>query len=146
MDNDKPLSYTFFEVYKMYLNNVKNETDKMDINPTFRFIFMVLRKAKKGLSQNQICEFTHLKKPTVSLTLNQMEEEGYIIKEKNKDDNRLSIIKLTKKGQELDNKIKAIFDKYDQIMQLSLSSEELKQLKNYLDRIIFNLKGENQNV
>ena len=111
------------------------------INPTYRFIFMVLSQNKDGLTQSEICNLVHLKKSSVSELLQQMENEELIIREKSNLDNRKTIVKLTNKGKSLDNKIKSVFKKYELIMSSSLSDKEKENLISYIDRLKNALKG-----
>ena len=75
-----------------------------------------------------------------------MENEGLIVKEKSKSDSRSTIVKLTSKGYQLDNKLKEIFKKYEDNIINSLTKEELGNLLVYIDKIKNSLKGENDNV
>ena len=143
---DLPISYLFHEINKMFINNVKTELEKIGINPTYRFIFHVLTNNSDGVNQSEICKYTHLKAPSISLTLQQMENEGLIVKEKSKSDSRSTIVKLTSKGYQLDNKLKEIFKKYEDNIINSLTKEELGNLLVYIDKIKNSLKGENDNV
>jgi DNA-binding MarR family transcriptional regulator len=131
----------FHEINKLFYENIKNETKMIGINPTYRFIFMVLSQSKDGLTQSEICDLVHLKKSSVSELLHQMESEELIIREKSNLDNRKTIVKLTNKGKSLDNKIKGVFKKYELIMSSSLSNEEKENLISYIDRLKNALKG-----
>lgn len=143
MDNncEISISYMFHEINKLFFENIKNETKMIGINPTYRFIFMVLSQNKDGLTQSEICNLVHLKKSSVSELLQQMENEELIIREKSSLDNRKTIVKLTNKGKSLDNKIKSVFKKYELIMSSSLSYKEKENLISYIDRLKNALKG-----
>ena len=143
MDNncEISISYMFHEINKLFFENIKNETKMIGINPTYRFIFMVLSQNKDGLTQSEICDLVHLKKSSVSELLHQMESEELIIREKSNLDNRKTIVKLTCKGKSLDNKIKGVFKKYELIMSSSLSNEEKENLFTYINRLKNALKG-----
>lgn len=143
MDNncEISISYMFHEINKLFFENIKNETKMIGINPTYRFIFMVLSQNKDGLTQSEICNLVHLKKSSVSELLQQMENEELIIREKSNLDNRKTIVKLTNKGKSLDNKIKSVFKKYELIMSSSLKDTEKENLISYIDRLKNALKG-----
>ena len=143
MDNncEISISYMFHEINKLFFENIKNETKMIGINPTYRFIFMVLSQNKDGLTQSEICNLVHLKKSSVSELLQQMENEELIIREKSNLDNRKTIVKLTNKGKSLDNKIKSVLKKYELIMSSSLSDKEKENLISYIDRLKNALKG-----
>ena len=140
------ISYVFHEIHKMFINNVKQEAEMNGINPTYRYIFISLSNNPNGLTQVEICNLIHLKAPSVSLLLQQMENEKLIIREKSSKDSRQSIVKMTKKGYELDNKLKEIFKKHENNISNSLNEDELNNLKVYLGKIKDNLKGGNDNV
>lgn len=146
IDKPKPLSYRFHEVHKMFMNKIKKETDNLGINPSFRFIFMVLLENKDGVSQSKLCELTHFKKSSISLLLKQMESEELITREKSNNDNRLTIVRLTDKGKKLDLKIKQIFIKNEEKLSMALDSDELANLEIYLNKLINALKEDNNNV
>lgn len=143
MDNncEISISYMFHEINKLFFENIKNETKMIGINPTYRFIFMVLSQNKDGLTQSEICNLVHLKKSSVSELLQQMENEELIIREKSNLDNRKTIVKLTNNGKTLDNKIKSVFKKYELIMSSSLKDKEKENLISYIDRLKNALKG-----
>ena len=113
---DVPLSYTFHEVNKLFINNIKNESEMLGINPSYRYVFMALKNNENGLSQSEICEIVHFKKSSISLLLQQMENEELISRHKSELDSRQTIVKLTEKGIALDEKIKNIFIKCEQKM------------------------------
>ena len=145
-NKDIPISYLFHEINKMFINIVKTSTEKMGINPTYRYIFYVLTCNSEGVNQSEICKNTHLKAPTISLTLQQMENEGLIIREKCLADCRSIIVKLTEKGRKLDQEIKLIFKKHEDILKSSLTNDELENLLSYIDKIKESLKGDDSNV
>lgn len=144
--NNIPLSYSFHEVNKMFYNCVKNEVEMLGINPTYRFIFMALCNKEEGINQSEICEVVHLKAPTISLTLQQMENEELITRSKSKVDSRQTIVRLTEKGHKLDQKLKDIFKKWEIIMVSSLNEDELSTLKSCLLKIKNSLNGGENNV
>ena len=139
---DVPLSYMFHEVYKLFHQSIKKEADLLGINPTYRFVFMALNQNEEGITQSEICEVVHHKKSSISLLLQEMENEGLISREKSKIDNRQTIVKLTKKGYELDLKLKQIFSKYEAKIYDSLNEDELSQIRTSLYKIITSLGGE----
>lgn len=137
-----PLSYMIHEVYKLFHQSVKKEADLLGINPTYRFVFMALHDSKEGLTQSEICDIVHHKKSSISLLLQEMENEQLISREKSKTDSRQTIVKLTQKGYELDLKLKEVFARCEQKMYSNLSNEEVTQVKLSLDKIIDSLGGE----
>lgn len=137
-----PIGFTIYEIHKLFIDNIRKECQSLNINPTYRFIFYILKQNPEGLSQNDICNQIHYKKSSISVLLQQMEEEGLIIREKSKTDSRQSIVKITNKGQEFDDKITTIFLNQDKKLESCLNEDELISLKNSLIKIVNELKGE----
>jgi len=137
---DKPLSMYLIDVNKLFFEKIKAKTNKLGINPSYRLIFMILAKNEKGLTQKEICDFTHFKASSISLLLQQMENEGLITREKATDDNRKTIVCLTKKGKDLDDRLKLIFKETDITLKESLSKEQYENLISYLTILSDSLK------
>ena len=141
-NNNVPISYLFYEINKLFIDNVRNDVEKLGINPTYRFIFQCLNENKDGLSQVDICKHVHLKAPSISLTLQQMENDGLIVREKSSNDSRQTIVKLTEDGIKLDNKLKQIFKKHENKIISALNKQETNDLLNSIYKIKDSLKGE----
>ena len=144
--DNAPLSYRFHEVYKLFIRAAKKECDKLGINPTYRFIFMALKSSKEGLTQSEICKVVHLKAPSVSLLLHQMENEGLIVRNKSNFDSRKIVVTLTEKGKQLDESVIRIFQKTEISMNNCLSKEEFDNLISSLNKISLVLLGGEEDV
>ena len=139
---DVPLSYMFHEVYKLFHQSIKKEADLLGINPTYRFVFMALNANKDGITQSEICDIVHHKKSSISLLLQEMENEKLISRTKSKTDSRQTIVKLTNKGYELDLKLKEVFSKCEAKIYNSLYKEEIVLIRTSLNKVIKSLGGE----
>ena len=76
-----------------------------------------------------------MKAPTISLTLQSMEQDGLVERVKSSTDSRCTYVVLTKKGEELDDKIRGFFHSTEQLMLDSLTIEELSVFVKCLDKI-----------
>ena len=76
-----------------------------------------------------------MKAPTISLTLQSMEQEGYVERIKSESDSRCTYVVLSKKGEELDDKIRGFFQIAENTMKDALTSEELEVLFSCLEKI-----------
>lgn len=122
----------------------KEEAAKHNINATYAHIVMTLSWHPEGLPQNDIAERNHLAAPTVSLTLKQMEQLGYITRKSSTDDNRKTIVVLTKQGVELDEKIKECFKIVESKMIKDISQDDLDHFGRVLDLMKRNLLEEEE--
>lgn len=139
MEESKPIGVYLTLLGKHFKTSVHEECDKVNINGTYSSIIMVLSRNKEGISQNMIAERSRLAGPTVSLTLRNMEQEGLIEKCVCSNDSRKVIVKLTKKGLEIDEKIGECFRKVEEQMEKDISKEEILQFKNIINKMTLNL-------
>ena len=74
-----------------------------------------------------------------------MKKDEFIVREKTKEDNRISVVKLTKKGLIESEKIHNIFMDKEKMIFSCLTSKEIKELSTITDKIIKILKEELNN-
>jgi DNA-binding MarR family transcriptional regulator len=132
----KPLGYKIGEVSRLFHNKVKKLANDNGISTTYFHIIGFLKRNKENnITQKDICEFIKMKAPTISLTLQSMEQDGYVERVKSETDSRCTYVVLTKKGEELDEKIRGFFHTAEKTMVDALSSEELEMLNICLEKI-----------
>ena len=141
-DEKNPLGADILHTARTFKNAIKEECINQGINYTYSQIIMILSFHTDGLTQNEIVEHTRLKAPTISLTLKNMENDGYIKRMTSLDDSRVIIVTLTEKGFELDKNIKKCFKKVEEKMIESLSDNDVKKLKEILEKLRDNLRKE----
>ena len=97
-------------------------------------VFMVLGE-KQSVNVGQLGSILHLDAGTLTPLLKHLEKEGYITRTRSKDDERVTIISITKKGDELKEKCKDIPEK---IMSQgsSLTKEEAAELYGLLYKFL----------
>lgn len=132
----KPLGYKIGEVSRLFHNKVKRLANDNGISTTYFHIIGFLKRNKENnITQKEICEFMKMKAPTISLTLQSMEQEGYVERVKSESDSRCTYVVLSKKGEELDEKIRGFFQIAEKTMKDALTIEELDILVSCLEKI-----------
>ena len=132
----KPLGYKIGEVSRLFHNKVKRLANDNGISTTYFHIIGFLKRNKENnITQKEICEFMKMKAPTISLTLQSMEQEGYVERIKSESDSRCMYVVLSKKGEELDDKIRGFFQVAENTMKDALTNEELDVLVSCLEKI-----------
>lgn len=132
---------------RLFNDSVRKKVNEAGISSSFFYIFGILVKSElegKRLTQKDLCNITSMKAPTISLTLQEMEREGYIKKNKSSVDGRVSYICITEKGHNKSKQIQNLFKSVDRKIEDFLSEEELIQFNLLIDRIINRMKGEDQ--
>ena len=97
--------------------------------------FLVLWE-NDGISVSEIGSRLMLDNGTLSPMLKKMEQAGYIERNRSKDDDRVVIISLTKKGRDLQEKAKEIPEKVGSCIKLP--AEKAKELYELLHELLEN--------
>lgn len=159
--NDKPLTQEFLDALpkrrldsnynammrihdaaKLYRDRMRRYSESDGIPSSYRTLLFNLSRMAPGITQLDLVKATHLKPPTISVTLQKMERDGYVVRRSNDNDLRETLVYLTEKGKSLNAKIKAMHDDGDTVALKGLSSEETDILSELLNRVIDNLLDE----
>jgi DNA-binding MarR family transcriptional regulator len=129
---------------KLFGKKVKQMAEENGIPFAYKDLVFQLaansRSDDNGLTQCDLSNLTHLSAPTVSVTLQNMERDGYIIRAQDSGDARQIRVRLTDKGFELEKKVRQLFSEAEEKATEGLTEEELSALKDVLTKIINNLK------
>ena len=99
-------------------------------------VFMVLWK-KEVVNVGQLGSILHLDAGTLTPLLKHLEKDGYITRERSKQDERITVIRITDKGNELKDKCKDI------PLNLASKSTDLdKEEAKQLYRLLYKYLGE----
>ena len=118
------------------------ETDSMMTQDSVRLILRELGHAD-GCSQLDLVKKTHLKPPTVSVTLRKLEEEGLVKRRQDPMDLRVTRVYLSEKGQAHHNTVHARLHTVDSLLMQGFGEEETEQLLQFLVRMRNNILSEN---
>lgn len=99
---------------------------------------------RDGVYQLDLSESTHLKPPTISVTLRKLEENGIIFRTVDPMDMRATKVYLTEKGHETNAKLHTRIKNADEIAMRGLSEEEKELLLALLSRVKDNLAESNE--
>ena len=92
-----------------------------------------------GCSQLELVRQTHLKPPTVSVTLRRMEEEGLVERRQNEMDLRAVCVYLTEKGKAHNREIKEHLVEIDNELMRGFDESEIELLRQMLERMRDNI-------
>lgn len=127
-------------VHKKLIKFIKEELEPYDFNRgEFPLLFKLIKKGD-GITQKEICERIHVSKSTTSKIIQSLVEKGYLRKEKDEKDKRVSRIYLTDKKEEIEDLIKEIDKKAEDKMLKGFDEDEKKKLRSSLERILDNLE------
>lgn len=103
-----------------------------------RLIMRALAR-EDGVSQLHLATQTHLKTPTVSVTLRRMEAEGLVRREQDKMDLRMTRVYLTERGQAHNRAVLERLCQLDDELMQGFSKEETELLRKLLERMRDNI-------
>ena len=97
----------------------------------------------EGCKQKDIADEFYMETCTLSSVLSNMEKSGLIERIRPENDKRSYTINLTKKGKSILNNVRNQYDDSVETALSGFSPEEAGALREYLDRIVNNLKEAN---
>ena len=95
----------------------------------------------EGISLRELADTIHIKPPTVTVTVQRLEKNSLVCKKPDPADQRVARIYLTEKGEKIKQEIKGLFEENERILTTGFSEAELNQLRDYLKRMIDNMKN-----
>ena len=109
-----------------------------ELQRSCRLIMMELAY-KDNITQLDLVHATHLKAPTISVSLQKMEREGLVSRCQDQEDLRATRVFLTEKGRALDRQIVSKIIEQDDETEKCLTEDEKKILMDLLRKIRSNL-------
>ena len=99
---------------------------------------------RPNLSQRELADLCHLDVTTMSRTLDKLQKQGLIIRERDPDCRRSCRISLTEEGREKAEAVRIGFAEIEQMICSGFREEEIRQLAGQLLRIKENLLSEGE--
>lgn len=115
--------------------------DKKILNNTQLHIAMyLLRNQDRDVCQKELEAEIHLKKASITGTLDSLEEKGIIVRVECKDDKRKNFIKLTDKALEMKSQIMDRIDEVNLRVTKNIHEEDVEKFLEVLEKMKGNLK------
>ena len=127
------LCFPLYAVSNMITRKYKPLLDELDLTYTQYIVMMVLWEEKR-VNEKFLCESLCLKSNTITPLLKKLEEKGFVIKEKDREDERNLVITLTDKGDKLKDKALCVPQSIAQ--EFTLTQEEAMSLYKILYKIL----------
>ena len=131
-----PLYAVSREIVSLYTPYLK----PFSLTYTQYIAFMVLWE-EQSIKTGMLCDILHLDNGTITPVLKKLENDGYVVRERKKDDERCVYVTITKKGNDLKDKLSDIPFKVGECIK-GIDDEEKKQLYTILYKML-NAKKEN---
>lgn len=125
------------EISKLFGSQIKAMGDKVGFNPTYRPILFNLSR-EDGKTQLELARLCYLSTPTISLTLQKMENEGLIRRVSDTADARQMRVYLTEVGRTLDNNMRGIINNIELHALHGFSLQEKELFMKMLEKVKMN--------
>ena len=122
------------EISKLFINYVRERGAGSAMSGSYRHLIYHLA-IMDGRTQLELSRLTHLKPPTVSLSLAKLEAEGYVRREVDTKDLRQTRVFLTDKGREVDELARKYFRETEELITGVLTEEEKQVILELLMKI-----------
>lgn len=113
---------------------LKNYFDEKKVKDGYRSILLALGK-EDGVSQLSISKATCLKPSTVSIALKKMEHEGYVIRQNDAIDLRMSRVYLTDMGLQITNEAYDIQAELEHLLMQGIGPNVLQTVMNVAEKM-----------
>lgn len=139
----KHIGMLFRDINKSIVTLLNKDLEEYGItlmqNEVLHYIYF--REKKQNINQKDIEKFFNSSNPTITGILNRLQVKGLIIREASAEDARYKVIKLTDNGRTVvDNCLKMKASRMEQRLVKKLTSEEEKQLRDLLAKVIEGLE------
>lgn len=98
-------------------------------------MFLLELYRQDGRNQEELSDVLNIDKGTTARAIKKLEEQGFLIREKNIDDKRAYKVYLTDKSKELKNDIYAIMSSWEEVITSNLDKEESENMIILLKKI-----------
>lgn len=130
-------------ISRQFLRNLERKVMDTGVYSSQHQMLMCLGD-NPGCSQTMLAEKLHISTAAVTTTLKKLEKGGYISRETDSADNRTNQLQVTEKGRKVIEHSKQLFYELECDMYAGFSPEELQHLQKYYERILGNLKKQNE--
>ncbi|NMM55289.1 MarR family winged helix-turn-helix transcriptional regulator [Paenibacillus aquistagni] len=127
-----PRAYiSFSDQIKQFYQDEMSKLAAVELKPSQARMLHFLADFE-GLHQREACEIFGVGASTMSEMLTGMEKEGYIWREVNPQNKRMIFIRLTDKGREAAERIRALFDDYCLSFMEHFTADEIREFERLL--------------
>lgn len=142
MQAEEPLITKLIFVSKNYLSAFSSFVEDLPIE-RYQYVLVLIAEKDEKLTQKALSELLKIDKSYMVSIINYLSDRGCVYREKNPEDRREQIIRLTEKAHQILPTIKKAFDRVNKQSFKNLSSEQIKSFYDTLNIVQANLSNSN---
>ena len=124
---ERPLMMVIKDTHKLWADYMKSFAAEAGVPESYRMVLTFLLR-NPGASQKDIAEHRRIKTASVSQIVKEMQQNGYVKKEANDQDQRYVKLYLTEKGEACANELRGKILRADEKITEFLSPEREQEL------------------
>ena len=128
---EKKLGFLIANLFNDYTNYMNRYLKEMDLTLSQTRVLLVLA-LNNGVSIDYLAEKANIGKSSTTKSVKILEKKGFLTKEINPYDNRKKIVKITKKGRNIQKEALRINYEIETSIISKIGEEEIKTLKEQL--------------
>ena len=133
------VTYLIFRINNALTNNFRNDLGPVKISNQEWSVLSSLKSRGGRSTISELAMCTTIKQPVISRIITEMQENGLVAKSQNKNDLRITEVKLSNKGTKLFNSILPVSEHHRNIALAGIDEAELENLRQTLKKIQLNL-------
>ena len=127
-------------INKMHHTLIDKEVSELGLHRSQHMLLMYLVRNGESVSQKEIADHFEISPAAVAVTLKKLEVGGYILRSTVDDDNRKNSVIFTKKGKDIVEKSRVIFENVDSKMLELITDDEYDILTRCFEKMQQGLK------
>ncbi|MDO8992430.1 MarR family winged helix-turn-helix transcriptional regulator [Daejeonella sp.] len=134
----EPLANPFIAVSKKYLSALSKMVAQLSID-RYHYVLILIDSHDENLTQKALAEILHIDKSYMVTILDYLEERGYAMREKNPQDRREQLIRLTPKAESSIPIIREAIKELNEVAFQNICESKKQIFNEVLTTIQFNL-------
>lgn len=135
---DGPVFMLLHQLLRLSKYQAMKRLEMLNLKPNQAGILFILDLAGR-LSQKEIAQKMGITPPSMTVALRKLEKTGYILKEADENDQRITRIRLSEKGEDCVKELRQVLEDMDEQLHQGMSAEERLLLRRLLIEMRRNL-------
>lgn len=141
MEQREGLLLRMLETVRLFFDCARQAAgDDMTLHPRQGPVLGMLLK-QDGISQAQLARRLHVTAATVAVSVTRLEKLGYVKRDKNAQNQRANVLRLTQEGRAEAQRLQNAMDEVRMVALAGFNEEEMRLLKGFCDRMVENLRA-----
>ena len=132
------VGYRILLIHRAHRNRAEIALNQLGLHTGQEMLLFQLW-TEEGLTQSQLCDNLGVEPPTITKTVQRLEQAGWVERRQDAEDARVSRVYLTSKGRALQVQVQKVWDDLEILTVRGLSEVERALLRRLLDQIYGNL-------